>query len=131
MESLRAAETVVQRSTGRTVSSRDKWFGGSSSTVAGPVIGATVVSLGGSAGWGGNVPTAFIYGYRLRFRVVLLLQQAAAVASALRDVMFRVWRDGIVGVIKLRPGGRQKMVSYFYESYATFNIQHYSRRCST
>lgn len=86
------------------------------STVAGPIFRAAVISIRRSARRcrGGYVPAAFICLYTQGFRVVILCEQGPAVVWVLRDLMFRVCRDGIVGVINLGPGGRQKTVWCLY-----------------
>lgn len=119
--SVRAADSAVQRSTDRIVTWRDEWFSGwitgpfrqsvsqiESATVAGLIFRAAVISIRRSARRrrGGYVPAAFICLYTQGFTVVILCEQGAAVILVLRVLMFRVWRDGIVRVIKLGPAGR-------------------------
>lgn len=77
-----------------------------SSTAAGLIFRAAVVSIRKSARSCRDVPAGFICLYTQRFRVVIRCEQGAAVVLVLRDLRVRVWRDGIVWIIKLRPGGR-------------------------
>lgn len=125
--SVWAANSVVQRFANRIVTWRDKWFGGwitglfrqslsQIESATGLIFRAAVISIRRSARRrrGGYVPAAFICLYTRGFRVVILCEQGAAVVLVLRVLMFRVWRDGIVRVIKLGPAGRSKTGWYLY-----------------